>query len=283
MFRRGLLAITFALCAAPALAADECRTVCMPDEVRNAKGCCAPAGGQVPTTAAPSSSEAVIGCESGKSRSAETQGHCCWPNQVWGDDRCRGIPWSCPTGFHPDERAETCTLDVCAAGKIRGSDQVTCCWPGQVVANGQCRGVPTCPRRFIADKESCVPDAVLAAAEKQEAELAAVQAAIKLQQANEKVEAVEARASRRTAGYVFASLGVAGGVASGILFYASSQQFGSLKTGTFPTSAEQQAAIDTGSTFGLGARIAVIVSAVVEAIALPLIFANGEPTEEPAK
>ncbi len=105
-----------------------------------------------PTAAAP--------CPAGQERSAETGNRCCWPNQVWGGDRCRGIPSRCPPGFAVNAAREMCGLDACPPGRARAQDGVTCCWPGQVAASRTCRGVPSsCPAGLVVSAESCVQSA----------------------------------------------------------------------------------------------------------------------------
>src|SRR5262245_52342785 len=52
-----------------------------------------------PVVLAPASPAPVI-CPSGMAVGAETEGHCCWPEQVWGKvrARCVGLP-ECPRGL----------------------------------------------------------------------------------------------------------------------------------------------------------------------------------------
>lgn len=134
-----------------------CRQVCMPDEVRDANGCCAS-----PTTGVPIGRDAppqlgTVGCTAGMRRTPLSAGHCCWPEQVWGDDRCRGIPSRCPRGYTVDAARETCALTACPSGMTRASDEVSCCWPGQVFAGDRCRGVPRCPDGTLPQGEGCAP------------------------------------------------------------------------------------------------------------------------------
>lgn len=85
-------------------------------------------------------------CPSGQSVSSDTQGHCCWPNQLWSPAQqlCRGVP-SCPSGFAA--AGEACVAS-CPVGQAVGPDtQGQCCWPGQVWSgsHNRCRGLPSCP------------------------------------------------------------------------------------------------------------------------------------------
>lgn len=127
--------------------AQECRRLCLPDEVRDGEsGCCA---------AGSTGAEASVGCPAGRTRSLDTDGHCCWPGQAWGRDRCRGIPTSCPSGYATDA-GEGCSLGPCDDGRERAVDGVTCCWPGQEAIGGTCRGVPSsCPELSRVDGETC--------------------------------------------------------------------------------------------------------------------------------
>lgn len=134
-------------------AVGECRQVCMPGETRSATGCCvetSPSG--VSSQAAP---DATIGCERGQSRNPDTSGHCCWPNQIWGGDRCRGIP-TCPASFQANAGAEACELVPCPVGRVRQGEGLACCWPGQAASGMTCRGVPACPAGLSAQGEECV-------------------------------------------------------------------------------------------------------------------------------
>jgi hypothetical protein len=37
-------------------------------------------------------------CTSGLIITEKTEGHCCWPGQIWANDRCNGRPARCPSG-----------------------------------------------------------------------------------------------------------------------------------------------------------------------------------------
>ena len=138
---------------AMATADAQCRRTCMPDERLNSTtGCCE----EIPEQ---TNQDGSVGCGPGKQRSAQTQGHCCYPNQVWGGGRCRGIPgkWDCPAGHEPDQVSETCRLKRCTGGRNRARDGVTCCLPGQVASGGTCRGRPSwCPAGHQLRGEECV-------------------------------------------------------------------------------------------------------------------------------
>lgn len=153
-----------------------CRRVCMPDDQRDAAGCCVGAGApgqprpESPPKAETTTGDAAAGCAAGQSRSPGTEGHCCWPDQVWAEGRCRGVPTACPDGHAVDENGEGCTLASCAAGQQRMADGVHCCWEGQVFAGGTCRGRPTsCPPHFDPVGESCSDEAWRRQREEQEA------------------------------------------------------------------------------------------------------------------
>ena len=150
----------------------DCRQVCMPGETRDAAGCCVSAAAD---EAAPAAAD-TVGCLPGQRRSARSSGECCWRGQVWGGDRCRGIPSSCPTGYRRDHASESCQLKDCARGMERADDDVTCCWPGQVVHGGECRGVPSsCPPDHLVVGEGCSNEAWLEqrAEDQRQADLAA--------------------------------------------------------------------------------------------------------------
>lgn len=93
-------------------------------------------------------------CNPGRSRSARTEGHCCWEGQVWAGGRCRGEP-RCPRSTV--QRGEVCE-PVCAEGRVPMTDGFTCCYPGQAVYDGVCRGVPRCPGDRVRRGETCVTD-----------------------------------------------------------------------------------------------------------------------------
>lgn len=99
-------------------------------------------------------------CPPGKSVGPDTQGQCCWPDQVWSGSRkaCVGIP-RCP---HPlTVQGEDCKV-VCPAGmEVNADTQGQCCWPGQVWSGSRksCVGIPQCPAGLQAEGEMCVASA----------------------------------------------------------------------------------------------------------------------------
>jgi hypothetical protein len=107
--------------------AAECRTVCLPDEVRDSRDCCVPA-------TSPGTQEApATGCPLGQSRSSDTAGRCCWVGQAWTGQCCAGTPTTCPEGYVVTQ--EGCGLPACEKGHTRMIDGVHCCWPGQAWSN----------------------------------------------------------------------------------------------------------------------------------------------------
>ena len=96
-------------------------------------------------------------CAVGKSKNPDTQGHCCWPGQIWGENRCFGTPTSCPAGTAVE--GEMCAFRACPAGKTRMPNGVTCCWPGQLWAASQsrCVGTPKCGEGLMVADGACVP------------------------------------------------------------------------------------------------------------------------------
>jgi hypothetical protein len=95
-------------------------------------------------------------CPEGQEKNQDTAGHCCWPNQVWGDKQCVGIPSACPDGYEVSAKNQTCRLIPCPTGFKRVRDGIHCCWPGQgwKSADGTCVGVPSsCPKHFTVDAE----------------------------------------------------------------------------------------------------------------------------------
>lgn len=95
-------------------------------------------------------------CEGGTAIGPDTAGHCCWPGQAWNEQRCVGLPTSCPKGQEPE--GEACRAVPCREGKVSVKDGA-CCWPGQVYAKAQdrCVGVPQCPDRLVVERDACVP------------------------------------------------------------------------------------------------------------------------------
>lgn len=117
-----------------------CGRPCMPDETRNAAGCC------VPATPQGTAAESTLGCPAGQARGADTEGHCCWSGQVWTNSCCVGRPTGCPE--HYQATSEGCVLPACSEGRIRMADGVHCCYAGQGWSSQRnvCVGTPTnCP------------------------------------------------------------------------------------------------------------------------------------------
>jgi hypothetical protein len=86
-------------------------------------------------------------CPPGQLVGDDTQGHCCWPNQVWSSasNTCRGIP-ICPAGFTTDK--ESCARHCPDGQAVSADTQGQCCWPGQAWSahRGVCVGIPSsCP------------------------------------------------------------------------------------------------------------------------------------------
>jgi len=96
-------------------------------------------------------------CPAGQSRTADTQGHCCWPAQAWSTTQqlCVGVP-QCPPGTQAE--GQGCT-SACPEGQSIGPDtQGHCCWPAQAWSQGRatCVGLPQCAAGFTAQGEQCV-------------------------------------------------------------------------------------------------------------------------------
>ncbi len=91
----------------------------------------------------------------GQIQDATTQGHCCWPGQTWGTDRCVGTP-VCPPGLVADA-AGGCG---CEAGRV--ASQATswqCCYPGQTwsAETNACAGTPVaCPEGTVPEGNGCM-------------------------------------------------------------------------------------------------------------------------------
>ena len=98
-------------------------------------------------------------CPLGKSTSADTGGHCCWPGQAWADNTCVGRPTRCPDGFAYTEGGQACQLKACGEGQLRTADGIHCCWPGQGWSSGrgQCVGQPQCPAKYVVKDNGCEP------------------------------------------------------------------------------------------------------------------------------
>jgi hypothetical protein len=147
MLARSIVVIAVLIAAAGAEA--QCRAICMPDETRDASGCCV-----LPTSPPTLRAPQLAPCPPGQTRSETTAGQCCFSGQVWAEERCRGIPSSCPPRTRIE--GETCRPLDCEEGTVRASDGVTCCYSGQVAVAGVCRGVPTsCPAEHRVEGEGC--------------------------------------------------------------------------------------------------------------------------------
>lgn len=161
----GALICATILVTSPALAQDDCRTSCLPDEVSGPNGCC--------TVVEQRSGDVMVdeasGCPPGRNRTPSADGSegaagCCFEGQQWRDARCVGVPSACPTGFRIATEEESCVLVECRAGQTRADDGVSCCYPGQTAVEGVCRGVPSsCPEGFRpaeardgSDGETCI-------------------------------------------------------------------------------------------------------------------------------
>lgn len=99
-------------------------------------------------------------CATGLSISADTDGHCCWPEQAWNprSKTCVGIP-KCPKGFKLDSAKQQCLPPECRAGRVRAPDGTHCCWSGQtfVHSRNSCIGIPVeCPDGTKLSGENCV-------------------------------------------------------------------------------------------------------------------------------
>ena len=86
----------------------------------------------------------------------EASGHCCWPDQTWGEQsqRCRGTP-SCPPGLV--RSGEDCVAPACPYGMQALASSTQCCWPDQewsTVTNA-CIGRPTCPAGLVLENDAC--------------------------------------------------------------------------------------------------------------------------------
>jgi hypothetical protein len=115
-----------------------------------------------PPTPVPASDEK---CPEGKIHSLDGSGHCCWPEQIWYEERksCVGSP-RCPRGFVAagldcmrTSSAPRSPQVRCPPGRV--SSRGHCCWPEQVWSDGaeQCFGSPRCPSGFVARGRDCAP------------------------------------------------------------------------------------------------------------------------------
>ena len=97
-------------------------------------------------------------CPPGRAVSDETEGHCCWPGQVWARSRsvCVGIP-ECPSGLVVD--GESCAPPPRCPPAQRVTDDTVghCCFPGQAWSRRRaaCVGIPQCERGLVAVGERC--------------------------------------------------------------------------------------------------------------------------------
>ncbi len=101
-----------------------------------------------------------VGCPFGMEANDDTQGRCCWPNQVWAGTRCVGTPSYCPAGYRADADAQTCVLPACPTGMQRPPSATTCCWAGQGWSQSQnaCVGRPECPEGHVLRDDTCLDD-----------------------------------------------------------------------------------------------------------------------------
>jgi len=100
-------------------------------------------------------------CPTGQVKNVDTQGHCCWPGQVWvpTENRCVGLPM-CPAGFVVGPHQNGCiATGSCPPGKVVSQDPKQCCWPGQGYSHEKkaCVGAPACPPNMVAAGEDCRP------------------------------------------------------------------------------------------------------------------------------
>ncbi len=97
-------------------------------------------------------------CVEGQRKSVATEGHCCWPEQVWSDDDsiCIGIP-RCPPGWDRKDRDCVRKGPACQGGKVAQGGH--CCWPEQLWSDddGACVGKPRCPHGTALKAMSCIP------------------------------------------------------------------------------------------------------------------------------
>ena len=116
-----------------------------------------------PGASAPTTPAAPTTCGRGQAITDDTDGHCCWVDQVWSRGRqlCIGVP-RCPSGM--SVHGEACRTG-CPTGQ-RASDDTDghCCWPNQAWSKiaARCRGVPACPSGFSVKDEECVAAAAVA-------------------------------------------------------------------------------------------------------------------------
>lgn len=93
-----------------------------------------------------------------------SDGHWCWPGQVWSAGTCEGTASWCPRGWSPDARAG-CMVTPCTGGRVSllvdpGTSERACCWAGQAWSEEKdksaegydepflwkgCTGAPSCP------------------------------------------------------------------------------------------------------------------------------------------
>jgi hypothetical protein len=151
-------------CAVPMQDTDEPRTACVPREgsrlVERAVELVVRRLSELASSAMSSAGGATAGdaCQPGQERSADTQGHCCWPGQAWSGARqsCVGDA-TCGEGFQPDGQGG-CVVAGCRPGQVNSADtQGHCCWPGQAwsSARNACVGTPDCPSGMMAAGADC--------------------------------------------------------------------------------------------------------------------------------
>ncbi len=114
-------------------------------------------------------------CPDGQTVTADTRGHCCFPEQVWSTIRsaCVGAP-RCPAGF--EAHGESCAVaepyemlappppraPACPNGQsITDETEGHCCWAEQLwsTPTASCVGAPRCPAGLVARGETCVDPA----------------------------------------------------------------------------------------------------------------------------
>lgn len=97
--------------------AQDCNRICPGGTPRDGRGCCI----AVERSAPEPSRRVAAPCPEGQERTADTAGHCCWPEQLWSRRKkaCAGIP-SCPVGLRA--AGTSCvggTLDSPTVGTLR--------------------------------------------------------------------------------------------------------------------------------------------------------------------
>lgn len=140
----------------------QCNRNCAAGTPRDARGCCLAPKPPPPRPGAgkPAKPPPPRKCSPGQQVTPDTAGHCCWPGQVWTNNRCVGVPTSCPAGHEVDGGGQQCRLIPCKAGRVRANDGLHCCFSGQgwSATRNTCVGIPSCPAGFEARGETCVSD-----------------------------------------------------------------------------------------------------------------------------